>query len=142
MTIESSEMMDFLNLMLECERAGCKALGSFQTLAPPAALALALPTLVGDEARYCAGLTRHISRLGGTPSPRTGAFFETIAAAEGWIARLDLLIRGQMWVAKRIAERLPGVADAELSVFLTEMHATHLVNVAAAQKITALVASG
>jgi hypothetical protein len=140
MTADTADTIDFLNLMLECERAGCKALARFEHEDPPPALARALPALVSDEARYCAGLTKHITRFGGIPSRRTGEFFDTVIAAEGWAARLDLLVRGQRWVAKRIGERLPGVADSELSAFLTEMHATHLVNVAEAQKLAVLVA--
>ena len=137
MTVETMDTIAFLNLLLECERAGAKALRHFQTLEPPPELAVALPALVGDEARYCAGLSRHIVRLGGAPSRRTGEFFDTVRAATGWPARLDLLVRGQRWVAKRIAERLPQCADAELAEFLTEMHATHLVNVAEAERIAA-----
>jgi len=137
MTADLQDTIAFLNLLLECERAGAKALRHFQTLAPAPRLAEALPALVGDEARYCAGLTQQITRLGGTPSRATGEFLETIRAAEDWPKRLDLLIRGQRWVAKRIAEKLPTYDDAELVDFLTEMHATHLVNVAAAEELAA-----
>ena len=139
MTADTEDTIAFLTLLLECARAGAKALRHFQTLDPPPRLAAPLPALVGDEARYCAGLTRHITRLGGTPSRRTGEFLDTVRAAEGWPARLDLLVRGQRWVAKRVAERLPQCDDAELAEFLTEMHATHLVNVAAAQDIAAAI---
>jgi len=142
MSEDHQDTIAFLNLMLECERAGAKALRAFQTQDPPTVLAGALPGLTGDEARYCAGLTRHITRLGGVPSRITGEFFETVLAAAGWPARLDLLVRGQRWVAKRIAERLPTVTDAELAEFLTEMHATHLVNVDAAQTIADAIGPG
>jgi hypothetical protein len=140
MSTSDNDTIAFLNLLLECERAGAKALRHFQTLEPPPAQAAALPALVGDEARYCAGLTRNISRLGGTPSRQTGEFLDTVRAAEGWPARLDLLVRGQRWVAKRIAERLPAISDAELAAFLTEMHSTHLVNVAQAQDLATGIA--
>ena len=135
MSDSRQDIIDFLNLMLECERAGAKALRTFQSQDPPPPLAAALPGLTGDEARYCAGLTGHIKRLGGTPSRRTGDFLATILGTEGWPARLDLLVRGQNWVAKRIAERLGQIDDGELVAFLTEMHATHVVNVDAARAI-------
>lgn len=142
MTAEQSDTVAFLNLLLECERAGAKALRFFQTQEPPTALAKALPELTRDEARYCAGLTQHITRLGGTPSRRTGDFLETIRAAEGWTRRLDLLVRGQRWVAKRISERMTSIEDAELAAFLTEMQTTHLVNVAEAENIAAVIEAG
>lgn len=137
-----NETLDFLNLMLECERAGAKALRAFTDQTPPAVLAAALPTLFHDEARYCAGLSQHITRLGGSPSRQTGDFLAKIIAADGWPARLDLLVRGQRWVAKRIEERLPTIDDADLKGFLSEMHQTHLVNVAEAQKIANALAAG
>lgn len=60
-----SAIIAFLDLMQECERAGAKALRSFEQMAPPNIVAQALPRLSGDEARYCAGLSRQICRLGG-----------------------------------------------------------------------------
>ncbi|HVI50819.1 MAG TPA: DUF6306 domain-containing protein [Candidatus Sulfotelmatobacter sp.] len=142
MTTEQLDTVAFLNMLLECERAGAKALRHFQTQDPPPVLAASLPALTKDEARYCAGLTRHITRLGGVPSPRTGGFLETVLAAEGWGARLDLLVRGQRWVAKRIAERMETVEDAELATFLIEMHDTHLLNIAEVQDIASAVQAG
>lgn len=132
---QASDVLAFLDLLLECERAGAKALRRFEGMAPPEAVARALPRLFGDEARYCAGLSAQIVRLGGHPSRRTGDFLEKIRAAGDWPARLDLLVRGQRWVARRIAERLPAIGDPELAAFLDEMHRTHLANVAEAQAI-------
>lgn len=130
-----SDILDFLNLMLECERAGAKALRHFTDDSPPGPLAVALPDLFRDEARYCGGLSKHIVRLGGAPTSRTGDFLDKILAAPDWPSRLDLLVRGQRWVARRIEERLPSVDDPDLKDFLEEMHSTHLVNVAEAQRI-------
>lgn len=141
MADEVLEIIAFLNLLLECERAGAKALRHFQTQQPPPALAAALPDLTRDEARYCAGLTDQIKRLGGVPSRATGDFLTSILATEGWPARLDLLIRGQRWVAKRIAERRPGLQDAELAAFLAEMEQTHWINVEMAAQFLAAITS-
>jgi hypothetical protein len=76
------------------------------------------------------------------PSRQTGDFLDTILAAEGWVKRLDLLVRGQRWVAKRISERITSVEDAELAAFLAEMEATHRINVAEAEDIAAAVDAG
>lgn len=135
-----SDIIAFLDLMLECERAGAKALRRFEQMTPPEIVAKALPHLFDDEARYCAGLARQITRLGGLPGGRTGDFLEKILAAGDWPARLDLLVRGQRWVARRIEEQIPSVADPELKAFLNEMHATHLANVAEAARIAEALA--
>jgi hypothetical protein len=135
-----ADIIAFLNLMLTCERAGAKALRHFQQDAPPPSLAAGLPQLFADEARYCAELSRHIRRLNGEPTGETGAFLAKILAAPDWPARLDLLIRGQAWVARKIAETLPAVLDPPLRAFLEEMHQTHLANVAAAEQIAGSLA--
>jgi nitronate monooxygenase len=130
-----TDIVAFLNLMLTCERAGAKALRHFEQDAPPPPLAAGLPALFADETRYCADLSRHIRRLDGEPTGETGAFLDKILAAPDWPARLDLLIRGQAWVARKIAETLPVVEDPPLRAFLEEMHQTHLINVAAVEQI-------
>ncbi len=134
--ISPHQVIDFLNLMLECERAGAKTLRFFMQDDPPAALALALPGLLQDEARYCAGLSAQLRRLGAEPSAKTGDFYQKAVKTAGWAARLDLLARGQHWVAKRIAETWPRLEDRELRDFLVEMEQTHHVNVAAARDLT------
>jgi nitronate monooxygenase len=131
-----SAVIDFLNLLLECERAGAKALRSADTLDIPADIAPMLARHFNDEARYCAGLKNQIIRLGGRPSTQTGAFLEQFTNAATWAAKLDLLIRGQHWVAKRIGEKLPVTNDTVLTAFLVEMQATHITNVEEARLAT------
>jgi hypothetical protein len=123
------DLLALLNTLLESERAGAKALTAFQK-EPPAGVETGLLAEVGrDEARYCAGLTKQIRRLGGSPSAATGAFFDKIIALEEWPARFRLLDRGQRWVAKRIDEVLPQLDDAELTGFLIEMRDRHNENI-------------
>ncbi|HLN22830.1 MAG TPA: DUF6306 domain-containing protein, partial [Patescibacteria group bacterium] len=79
-----SPLIDFLNLLLECERAGAKALRSADALDMPADIASMLARHFDDEARYCAGLRNQIIRLGGVPSTQTGAFLEQFTNAANW----------------------------------------------------------
>src|SRR3546814_7356628 len=51
-----------------------------------------------DEARFCGMLTRHVTRLGGTPSRATGAFYDKVVALDSPADRLALVNRGQGWV--------------------------------------------
>jgi nitronate monooxygenase len=44
-------------------------------------------------------------------------------------AQLDLLNRGQGWVARRLAEALPRIADAALHEELSEMLDAHVRNI-------------
>ena len=133
--LSPEEILALLDLLLECERAGAKALRFFAGDTPPAAARALIGAQMRDEARYVTGLGRHIRRLGGRPSGRTGEFFAKAKTRQGWAARLDLLVRGQAWVESRIRESLPLVTDPDLAAFLAEMADTHRDNIAAASAL-------
>lgn len=128
-TLPREDLLSLLNVLLESERAGARALTAFQKAPPPGVEPALLAEVGRDEARYCAGLTRQIRRLGGDPSAATGAFFDKIMGLGEWPARFRLLDRGQRWVAQRIEETLPRLDDAELRAFLTEMRDRHVENI-------------
>ena len=130
------ELLALLNVLLESERAGSRALAAWRREPPPGVDPALIEHVARDEARYCTGLTRQIKRLGGEPSHATGAFFHKIMGLPDWPARFRLLDRGQRWVADRISETLPKVAnDADLTAFLTEMRDTHMVNIESCAKV-------
>jgi hypothetical protein len=135
--LSRGELLTLLNVLLESERAGAKALMAWQHDPPPGIAPALLGDIARDEARYSGGLSREIRRLGGEPSKVTGPFYERIMALKGWRERFELLDRGQKWVARRIAEVLPRIDDPELGGFLREMHDTHLVNIDRAAKAAA-----
>lgn len=122
------ELLDLLRQLLEGERAGARAVGAMsreETAGSPTLRAIAM-----DEARYCAMLTRHIVRLGGTPSRETGAFYDKLMAVQDPAQRLDLLNRGQGWVVRKLREALPKIEDDALHRDLAEMLDVHERNIA------------
>jgi nitronate monooxygenase len=123
------EVLALLDQLLEGERAGARGVGEMSGQAPSVEARTALREIARDEARFCAMLIRHIARLGGTPSRLTGAFHKKLAAVEALDERLDLLNRGQGWVARRLREAIPGIADDLLRADLQEMLAVHLRNI-------------
>jgi nitronate monooxygenase len=123
-------LLDFLGQLLEAERAGARGVGIMSRQAQNARARAALSDIARDEARFCAMLTRHITRLGGVPSAATGAFFDKLMAIEDPAQRLDLLDRGQGWVARKLREALPGITDEALRADLTDMLETHDRNLA------------
>lgn len=123
------EVLSFLNLMLEGERAGARALGRISKKVPGSEVRDILRRVGRDEASFCAMLTRHIERLGGTPSTEVGAFYEKLMAVEVPKDQIDLLNRGQGWVARKIEEVLPRIKDAALHADLKDMHEVHLRNI-------------
>ena len=125
-----SEMLAFLNGLLEAERAGAQGLAEMAKAIADPALKQLLLDVARDEGRYCAMLRSHVERLGGQASRETGAFYEKLMAREGLAARLALLDRGQSAVVKAIVEALPRTSDRALREDLEEMREGHLRNLA------------
>jgi nitronate monooxygenase len=129
--LSTAETIDLLNILLEAERAGAKGVGEMCDAERDPKLAPLLQEVAKDEARYCAMLTRHIARLGGTPNTATGAFYDKLRAAPSLARKLDLLDRGQGWVVRKLREALAKIDDPMLYTDLTEMADTHDRNIAA-----------
>jgi nitronate monooxygenase len=109
----TTEVLALLNELLEAERAGARGVREMSEQAAEARARTALREIARDEARFCVMLFGHITRLGGTPSKLTGAFHEKLAAVAGHSERLELLNRGQGWVARRLREAIPGTVDEQ-----------------------------
>ncbi|MEX2614855.1 MAG: DUF6306 domain-containing protein [Alphaproteobacteria bacterium] len=133
--VESREaLLDLLNLLLECERAGARGVGELSRSANPEHRPL-LSAVARDEARYCAMLTGHIRRLGGRATRRTGAFYGKLMGTDGFAARIGLLDRGQGWVVRKLEDSLPRIDDAALRADLREMIEVHQRNIASCNAI-------
>jgi hypothetical protein len=128
-------LLDLLGQLLEGERAGARGVGIMSRQAQNARARAELTDIARDEARFCAMLTRHITRLGGVPSTATGAFYDKLMAIEDPAQRLDFLDRGQGWVVRKLREALPGVADEPLRADLADMLETHERNLARSAKL-------
>lgn len=127
--LDKTELLALLNTLIEAERAGARSLVAMTAQAPEI-LRPALRELARAEAHWCASLVRHVRRLGGAPSGATGAFYGKLLAAPTLAARLDLLVRGQNWVTRRIGEALPRVFEPTLGADLAAMRQDHERNTA------------
>jgi hypothetical protein len=127
-------LVEQLNTLLEAERAG--ALVCARTLAQveDEATRDLLQQLREDEIKSCRGLLRSLREVSGTPSQVIGAFYAKAMAIADIRERLQLLERGQNWVAKRIAEWLPGVANPVVIEQLKMMRDDHVQGIAALQR--------
>jgi hypothetical protein len=81
----SQEMIDRLNELLECERAGVEAAQGLAASDAPGFSHGELQKFAEDEGWACGGLRSAILRCGGRPSERTGPFARNVLAlaAEG-----------------------------------------------------------
>jgi hypothetical protein len=119
------DLLDLLVQLLDGERAGARSFGMTSRRATAAQFRDTLRGIAADEARFCTMLIRHITRLGGTPSPPTGAFYERLIALEGDDQQLDPLNRGQGWVVRKLREALLRIDDGELQRDLKDMLEVH-----------------
>jgi hypothetical protein len=130
----SQEMIDRLNELLECERAGVEAAMGLGASDAPGFSHGELQKFAEDEGWACGGLRRAIVRYGGRPSERTGPFATKVLALGTEGERVSLLARGQAWVVKRIEALLAMDLDPETRAFLSQMRDQHLENVEACHR--------
>lgn len=130
----SQEIVDRLNELLECERAGVEAALGLSTSQAPGFTHGELKKFAEDEGWACGGLRKAILRFGAIPSERTGDFADKVMALESEGERVSLLARGQAWVARRIEVLLAKDLDPETRAFLMEMREQHLENVEACHR--------
>ncbi len=135
--IGKTELVAFLNELLEAERAGAKVALESARQAQDPALAGLLETIREDEARWCAMLLRQIRALGGDASPRIGSFYDKAMAIANLTDRIVFLNRGQGWVVRKLREIAPRVREPALHADLAHMLSAHVANITLANSAIA-----
>ena len=95
-----------LNLLLESERAGVVVLDALAAEVGQSELRQLLLTSKDDEGATARQLEELIRAAGGTPSDKVGPFADKVTAAASLQDRLQLLIHGEEWVARKVEEAL------------------------------------
>jgi len=128
------ELDDFLNRMLEAERAGARALvvllddwprhgPQWQTLR----------RVHEDEAHNCALIGEQLKRRGRDYSHATGEFYGKALAVEGARERITFLVRGLKWAIREFEQALPRIADPEVKKLFAGMRERHVRSAAACE---------
>lgn len=129
-------LVQFLNMLLEAERAGAKVLAAYLEDYPEGGAARErLKAVQRDEARNCAILMDLVRALEASPSPATGDFLGKALAVKGQRPRLEFLNRGQAWVARKLREALPKIQDSAQYEALREMLQSHEENIRACEAL-------
>ncbi|MBY0319942.1 MAG: ferritin-like domain-containing protein [Reyranella sp.] len=136
------DLVATLNELLEAERAGARVTLETARQARHPSIVELMQYIQHDEARWCAMLLRRIRQLGGTASPRMGAFYEKAMAIDDIAERITFLNRGQGWVVRKLRELIPKVEDASLSAELHQMLSSHVANITLANSSDARALSG
>jgi hypothetical protein len=126
---DKAELVAFLNLMLEAERAGERVTLEIAPTADTEAIRELLRVIQEDEARWVRMLLLHIKAIGAEPSSGVCAVYGKALAIADLRALVAFLSRGQEWVVKRLREMLPRVRDDSLHADLSAMLRSHEVNI-------------
>ena len=127
--------IEFLNRMLEAERAGAKALVVFMDDHPRNGEAWkVLRQVQAEEAHNCALIGKLLEKSGTPYSHATGEFYDKAVAVMGRRERIEYLVRGLRWAVKRFEEALPGLPADARDAF-TRMRDSHLRSIAACESL-------
>lgn len=125
-----NEIIAFLNMLLEAERAGARITAKTSAETDSAELGALMKQVHGDEARWCAMLLGWIERLDGEASPKVGDFYEKCLAYSDLLERAAFINRGQGWVVRKLREMLPKIRDDQMHADLSDMLTSHEHNIA------------
>lgn len=127
---------DFLNRMLEAERAGARALVVFMDDWPRNGPAWkVLRKVHEDEARNCALIGEQLKRRGREYSHATGEFYAKALEVRGARERIAFLVKGLRWAIREFEQALPGIDDAEARKLVEGMKERHQRSVAACEGV-------
>ena len=125
----SKELADFYRMILEAERAGVQSINGIIPSLENGELKSMMETYLRDEGMNCQVLISLINNLGEDPGNKTGDFAEKIRALNTLNEKLELLIKGQEWVAKQIRYNRHLIETASSLYFLEAMKVQHEENV-------------
>ena len=131
---DKKTLLDFYNLLLEAERAGVTVLSEMNKQVEDQRLKPVLKKFLRDEGVNCRILVSLIHDLNAEPSDKTGAFVDKIRALDNLDEKIQLLIRGQAWVARKIREFQSHLSTGSAYLFMDAIKVQHEENVATLKK--------
>jgi len=120
---------DLLNRLLEAERAGHVLLDTLSQTTIDSGLKSLFTSFTEVEVSDVSVLEGLIRLHGGTPSTATGDFAQKVLKIEDLQGQIDLLSRGQAWVARTVEQALDLHPPPDIAAFLKEMANRHRHNV-------------
>ena len=123
------ELLNFLNELLEAERAGARITARTASEATDPRMKLLMCDIQRGEAHWCAMLLKWIGHLKGEPSPRVGAFYEKCLAIPDLGERVAFINRSQAWVVRKLREAIPKTRDDAMHADFVAMLKSHEKNI-------------
>jgi nitronate monooxygenase len=124
--VNDAQLNDFLNRMLEAERAGAKALVVFMDDWPRHGSEWAtLRKIHEDEAHNCSLIGAELKRRGRDYSHATGEFYDKAVAVKGARERIAFLVKGLKWAIREFEQALPRISDFPVKKLFEGMRERH-----------------
>src|SRR5215813_5184918 len=117
----NQELETILNRLLEAERAGHQLLDAMSQETSDPQLKALFANFTDIEVGDAAVLEGLIRLHGGTPSPKTGDFANKVLSIDNLHEQINLLSRGQAWVARKVEQALTLNPPPDIAAFLKEM---------------------
>jgi nitronate monooxygenase len=134
--MSDAELVDFLNRMLEAERAGARALVVFLDDWPRHGPEWqTLRKVHDDEAHNCALIGEQLKRRGRDYSHATGEFYRKAIAVKGARERIGFLVKGLRWAIREFEQALPRIGDPAVKQLFQGMRERHLRSAAACESV-------
>jgi len=131
-----AELDDFLNRMLEAERAGARALVVLMDDFPRNSETWKILRRVhGDEAHNCGLIGEQLKKRGKEYSHATGEFYAKAIAVKGARERIAFLVKGLRWAMREFEQALPRIADTQVRDLFQGMRERHLRSCAACESV-------
>jgi hypothetical protein len=124
-----NQLADFYRILLQAERAGVQSINEIIPVLEEGELKSLMARYLRDEGMNCQILITFIKNIGHEPGNKTGDFLEKIRAFDTVKEKLELLIRGQEWVAKQIRFNRELIDSASSRFFLEAVKVQHEENV-------------
>lgn len=130
------ELADWLNAMLEAERAGARALLEFLGAHERRSEAwTVLRRVQAEEAHNCAMIGGELKRMGVAYSHANGKFLDKALAVSGRKARLVYLVRGLGWAVRAFEAALPRIDEEAVHGLVGRMRDSHVASIAACEAL-------
>ena len=126
---QSQEVISFFNSMLAAERAGVEVLSGLLKEVADKDLKIVLERFLRDEGMNCQIFSTLIRNTGEDPGKTTGDFVQKVKRLDNIHDKLNLLVKGQEWVAGQIRKNRPLLAYGAEAVFMESIKIQHEENV-------------
>ena len=119
------ELETILNHLLEAERAGHRLLDAMSQETSNLQLKSLFAHFTEVEVGDVSVLEGLIRLHGGTPSTKVGDFVDRVLSLDSLHDQINLLSRGQAWVARKVEQALALNPPPDITAFLKEMANRH-----------------